>query len=64
VVSFLILSQSLERTAALQYSSNANRVVTDRTHVRYWHKADIGLRGHNVSCGGKADIAIALQNVR
>jgi ABC transporter substrate binding protein len=24
--------------------------------VRYWHKADIGLRGHNVSCGGQAFI--------
>ena len=23
-------------------------------HVRYWHKADIGLRGLNVSCEGKA----------
>jgi hypothetical protein len=25
-------------------------------NVCYWHKADIGLRGHNVSCGGKADV--------
>jgi hypothetical protein len=24
--------------------------------VRYWHKADIGLRGVNVCFGGKADI--------
>jgi hypothetical protein len=24
--------------------------------VRYWHKADIGLRGLNVCFGGKADI--------
>ena len=25
-------------------------------NVRYWHLADIGLRGVNVSCGGKAGI--------
>jgi hypothetical protein len=24
-------------------------------HVRYWHKADIGLRDLNVCFGGKAD---------
>jgi hypothetical protein len=27
-----------------------------QTNVRYWHKADIGLRGLNVAFGGKADI--------
>ena len=26
---------------ARQYSSNANRLVTHRTHVGYWHIADI-----------------------
>ena len=25
-------------------------------HVRYWHKADVGLRGVNVCFGGKAAI--------
>jgi hypothetical protein len=25
-------------------------------HVRYWHKADIGLRGLKVCFGGKAGI--------
>ena len=25
-------------------------------HVRYWHKADIGLRGLNVCFGGKAEL--------
>jgi hypothetical protein len=28
----------------------------DVANVRYWHKADIGLRGLNVSFGGKAGI--------
>ena len=27
-----------------------------RRHVRYWHKADIGLRGVNVRFGSKAGI--------
>jgi hypothetical protein len=29
---------------------------TPSLNVRYWHKADIGLRGHNVCLGGKAGI--------
>ena len=31
-------------------------ILDDRRHVRYWHKADIGLRRVNVCFGGKAGI--------
>jgi hypothetical protein len=32
------------------------QVLTRDLDVRYWHKADIGLRGLNISLGGKAGI--------
>ena len=32
--------------------------------VRYWHKADIGLRGRNVSFLGAARIAWPVENAR
>ena len=36
--------------------SRSWEVPLGERHVRYWHKADVGLRGVNVCFGGKAAI--------